>query len=567
MGYQQVLDGSGSGAKSQTFTATSTNPDIKVTVATGPFITLTVNHTPANSNDITITNETLTYQLFSDLTPDATNRVNSVITSGQYNNSTIYRIAGDFAQIPGPAGFVVQGGPNLGGTSPLELNQQLAFLQPGTVAIPRGTAANTDGTDFFITTGPQTVLNYSYSIYGQLVAGYNTLSDLTKVATGPNAGIPGENSSPLSPVNITSAVSSTTNPDGVLHIDATGAKPGETATITVTAFDPSTNTMATQSFPVYVIPPSTTVPTTATFPPTTTQPPSQAIATGQTATFNLSSNANNPTNNTGITTSYAIVTNPTNGTATVNTGSNTITYTPNSGFQGTDTFSYRAINNNSTTSANPASANGNTVTVSVTVAPAVSHIVRVVGNVMVVTPPPGTAKQSNVIDVTEPSGSAPSAGNLVVTLNGVPDAMQPAASTIKQIVVFGSKASNAVTVDPSVNATIPVTLDAGHGHGTYNVLKAGAGTTREHAWFGKTQLYGGTGANQLIGRAGHVKFVPTTTSNEIFAGVPRAGYTNFQSYNGRTEVRINPPGGRFYVYRNGKLHQIPTPHSHQVKQS
>ena len=54
------------------------------------------------------------------------------------------------------------------------------------------------------------------------------------------------------PVVINSATLSSTNPNGVLHIDTTSATAGQTATITVTATDPTDDTTATQSFTVTV---------------------------------------------------------------------------------------------------------------------------------------------------------------------------------------------------------------------------------------------------------------------------------------------------------------------------
>src|SRR4051794_40466337 len=44
LGYQAPLDGRGSNSPSQTFTATSSNPDIQVSIAQGQFWTLTVSH-------------------------------------------------------------------------------------------------------------------------------------------------------------------------------------------------------------------------------------------------------------------------------------------------------------------------------------------------------------------------------------------------------------------------------------------------------------------------------------------------------------------------------------------
>ena len=58
------------------------------------------------------------------------------------------------------------------------------------------------------------------------------------------------------------------------------------------------------------------------------------------------------------------------------------------------------------------------------------------------------------------------------------------------------------------------------------VLTGGGGSTREHGWFGHTTLIGGTGPNQLVGLAGHVKFKPTKSSTLIFAGEPRRRTSN-----------------------------------------
>ena len=56
----------------QTYTVTSSNPNIVASIAQGPFWTLGVSYTdPTNSaNDFT---GTLTYQLFSNLTPNTVN--------------------------------------------------------------------------------------------------------------------------------------------------------------------------------------------------------------------------------------------------------------------------------------------------------------------------------------------------------------------------------------------------------------------------------------------------------------------------------------------------------------
>ena len=110
-----------------------------------------------------------------------------------------------------------------------------------------------------------------------------------------------------------------------------------------------------------------------------------------------------------------------------------------------------------------------------------------------------------------------------------------------QIIVFGSKASTDIQVDPNVSPTIPITLDGGHGG--HNVIQAGAGPTREHGWFGHTLLIGGTGSDALIGRKGFVRFKPTTTTNLIYAGVIKPRFSH----------RTVAPTGTFYRFEKGRL--------------
>ena len=62
-------------------------------------------------------------------------------------------------------------------------------------------------------------------------------------------------------------------------------------------------------------------------------------------------------------------------------------------------------------------------------------------------------------------------------------------------------------------------------------------------------MIGGTGPNQLIGRAGQVKFKPSTATDLIFAGTPGRA----------TGLRTakTPPSGTFYVYKKGRLIPVP----------
>ncbi len=76
-------------------------------------------------------------------------------------------------------------------------------------------------------------------------------------------------------------------------------------------------------------------------------------------------------------------------------------------------------------------------------------------------------------------------------------------------------------------------------------LKAAAAETREHGWFGYTTLIGGTGPNQLIGLAGHVKFKPTKSTTVIFAGEPKRRTHDAQPGSARRNVlQVRPRPAR-----------------------
>jgi cyclophilin family peptidyl-prolyl cis-trans isomerase len=551
LGFQVVLDGSASGAAKQTFTATSSNPDIKVSVAQGQFITLNVAHTSSGSGDASFSGP-IVYQAFNDLTPNTATRIEALTNAGGFNTTQIFRVVKDFVFQGGPQGSAGNG------NHPLELNQKLAFTQPGAVAIananPPSGGGSTDGNQFFVTFTPQTnQLDYKFTLYGQVVSGQTLVNDINNVAVN---GAGTEFPMPVTPITITTSTVSSDNPNGVLHVDATGAIPGETATVKVIATDPTTHTTAQQTFTVTVVTNNTPLPPTLTYKPLAF-PVSQQLNEGTSATIQLNGQTNNP-NNPAVKIQFTIATQPLHGTLSqFNPSTGTVVYTPNSGFAGADSFTYAVSN----IGGSPSPLAGNTGTVTLTVTPVVTGFVRVIGTVLVVSPQPNPAGGANNIVVAQTNNvSSPANDLLVVTVNGVVDELQPTAQSINRIVIYGSKAGDTITVLPSVDKTINVTLDGGHGHGL-NSLHAGAGPTRLHGWFGHNILAGGAGPNELVGRAGHVKFLPTSTTDEIFAGVPHPGYTDFDRPAEHPMVHIQPPGGTFYKFVNGHLVPIPTPRS------
>ena len=259
-GLAVPLDGSGT-TDAQTFTVTSSNPDIAATAATGPFWTMTLSHTGSigHGTDVSFTGS-IVFQLFNDLTPMTVSEFETFIGDNYYIGKDITRIVKDFSG-PGNGDYVFQGGaPNPDGSGNsgqpgtpygVELLQQLAFTGPGTLAVANTGAADSNDTQFFIDTAAEPFLNYGYTLFGQVVSGQNILNDLKNVALMENTSTL-EDSQPISPVTITASTLTTTNPNGVVHIDTTQAKPGETSTITVTATDSVDKTTTSRSFLVTV---------------------------------------------------------------------------------------------------------------------------------------------------------------------------------------------------------------------------------------------------------------------------------------------------------------------------
>ena len=409
-----------------------------------------------------------------------------------------------------------------------EIASQLAFTGQNQIAMANTGSPNSSDAQFFITNGTvsqsvQQSFDFNYSIFGQLVSGQQTVTDLSKVAVTTNSS--GEDSEPINPVTIDSATLSSTNPNGVLHIDTTGATAGQTATITVTATDPTDHTTKTQSFTVTV---------GAYNGPTNTVTSSLTANTPQTITLQSSL----PATIAGFTTSFRLLSQPTHGTISqFNPTAGTLVYTPNSNYTGPDTFQYQVLAQSSSTAPTTAVSLG-TVQLNVTQNTGAVHLID--NNVLVVTPLPRTDHGTDNIDISQVTSSS-GTQDIAVTVNGVLDSIQPAASSLLQIIVFGGKASTDIQVDPSVSPTIPITLDGGHGG--HNVIQAGAGPTREHGWFGHTLLIGGTGPDTLIGRKGFVRFKPTASTKVIYAG----------NINSRFKHRTVTPTGTFYRFEKGRL--------------
>jgi hypothetical protein len=484
-----------------------------------------------------------------------------------------------------------------------------------------------------------------------------------------NAG--GENSTPVGATTVVGANLSTISPNGVLHVDTTGATAGETSTVTVTAFDPSSNTTTAQPFTVTVGPtnaypgpaekpiltvfPSVSSPIntavnqpavfqiqglspgsptdTLTYSvfgaPASGSGTSLVLGTVQNGTATVTSNGlvtvtpntgysgpitvsvgvrdqtdrsgkglNDPSNydlkqytiqvsgttpvnrapiaqpvtvaastgtatpvqlkgvsgNTGTSANltYAIATNPAHGTITnFNPTTGALTYTPTSGFTGTDTFTYTTTDTTNSLTSTPGK-----VTINVGTATGVTGAVRLISdgttlndNILVITPPPNKKRQQDQISVYETTPSGSTTPVIQVMVNGVIDTTQPTASSVTGVVIYGSKTGTSVLVAPTI--TVPVSGDTGHGgRNFYN--DAGSADAEIRAWFGHSAVQGGSGTNAIVGQKGHFKVVKSPGTDSVFV-------SNINPYRRAPHYKVagfhleKQPLGAFYKFAGKTL--------------
>jgi cyclophilin family peptidyl-prolyl cis-trans isomerase len=211
-GYTVPLVANTGATDAQTFTVTSSNPDIAATVAQGPFWTLGVSYNDATDTADSFTGS-LTFQLFQDFTP------NTVKMIEQFTNDGFYTSTGDFfprivSGFDSPLTTVIQGGATsvTGAGSSGQPNtpfanenvQQLALTGVDQLALANAGGTDTNDTQFFINTGSADALGYNYTVFGQLVAGGATLAQIASIPVQSNP-VTGEDSEPVNPLTISSA--------------------------------------------------------------------------------------------------------------------------------------------------------------------------------------------------------------------------------------------------------------------------------------------------------------------------------------------------------------------------
>jgi cyclophilin family peptidyl-prolyl cis-trans isomerase len=194
--------------------------------------------TPFRGGTATVTNVgDMIFMLFPEYAPQAVSIFQGLSASGFYNSNTIFhRVVSN---------FVIQGGdPQTNGNGGLvfqyndEFNPQAIFSGNGQLALANS-GKNTDGSQFFVTVGQQRILDFGYTMFGQLVRGFNVLSNIDGTAVDTN-------SRPLANEIITQAAFVPDTSDTVITLTATN-RPGVTNTITLVAND-GVGGLATNTF-------------------------------------------------------------------------------------------------------------------------------------------------------------------------------------------------------------------------------------------------------------------------------------------------------------------------------
>ncbi len=218
-----------------TYSAGSSDPLVQIDVVTGgTTVVMNVSGTDANGNAFS---GDLTFRLFDSLSPTTSARIKALVQQGFYNGLTIHRV------VPG---FVIQGGdPNGNGTggSGVTLDDEyspvLTFNSPGLLAMANS-GDDTGDSQFFVTVLDHDPsfslqnLNFNHTIFGQLVAGFDTYNKIIGTPLRVQNGQTTQ--SPQNTVRINTASVVANDPNGVLRVTAPDGYTGTTS-ISVTPTD------------------------------------------------------------------------------------------------------------------------------------------------------------------------------------------------------------------------------------------------------------------------------------------------------------------------------------------
>lgn len=226
------LNASDADGQTLTFSASSSSSDVSTYIPEGN-----------RSIEIDVQNfGVMTFELFEDKAPRATEQIIELAESGFYDGSTFHRVIDN---------FVLQGGdphgdpPGTGGSSLGEFDDQfhpdLQHNRTGVLSMAKS-LDDTNDSQFFITEGAQRHLDSQHTVFGLLTNGESVREAISGVSV--------TSSAPDTPVVISSFSVFSDVENGVLMLSAPEGVTGA-ATIVVTVSDPDGN-QSQQSFDVTI---------------------------------------------------------------------------------------------------------------------------------------------------------------------------------------------------------------------------------------------------------------------------------------------------------------------------
>ncbi len=128
-------------------------------------------------------------ELFAKSAPKTVNNFIFLAKEGFYDNTTFHRVIQDFMAQGGDPTGTGTGGPGYQFEDEIDVSKQ--FDEAGYLAMANA-GANTNGSQFFITTAPTPWLNGAHTIFGKVVAGMDVLKSLSLRDPQQNPTTPGD---------------------------------------------------------------------------------------------------------------------------------------------------------------------------------------------------------------------------------------------------------------------------------------------------------------------------------------------------------------------------------------
>jgi uncharacterized repeat protein (TIGR03803 family) len=183
---------------------------------------------------------TMRFALLRDMAPTTVGYIAGFAQAGYYNGLDFFRITN--LSSTGTDGYIAQGGDpsetgsgTLGFTFNNELKPSLIFTGYGQLAMANSgndssTFQGTNGSQFFFTGGRIRALDFGYTIFGQLLTGFDVMQNVLSVP------LQSDGSSPVQPVVMDSVTVTPNNTDAVMLVSASGYLPSATLKVTATSY-------------------------------------------------------------------------------------------------------------------------------------------------------------------------------------------------------------------------------------------------------------------------------------------------------------------------------------------